>query len=220
MIWTIFHLPPRRLEVQWAYNVHLLHLQWGTIHGLHAYTVGAASTLLQGKMYICTQLTPLYIFISASFKLSLYSWIDADVQWWWYTVEWAVSSESEYTYGGCTVYTLFLHCSLQCALQLHCNKVSVPKWPSPYSVATLYDWRGHSRVPEPLHSHMNDSYYKSVVLATLSEAISSLGCRRNSSDGSMLIRQLTEVQFLTSFKTATLGVFSVRWTGCHLSQLY
>ncbi len=31
--------------------------------------------------------------------------------------------------------------------------------------------------------------------STLSEAISSLGCRRNSSSGSMLIRQLTEVQF-------------------------
>ncbi len=54
----------------------------------------------------------------------------------------------------------------------------------------------------------------------LSEAISSLGCRRNSSSGSMLIRQLTEAQLLTSFKTATWGLFSVHWTGCHLSQLH
>ncbi len=55
---------------------------------------------------------------------------------------------------------------------------------------------------------------------TLSEAIGSLGCRCNSSSGSVLIRQLTEVQLLTSFKTTRLGVFSVRSTGCHLIQLH
>ena len=55
---------------------------------------------------------------------------------------------------------------------------------------------------------------------TLSEAISSLGCWRNSSSGSMLIRQLTEVKLLTGFKTYGPGVFSVHWTGCHLSQLH
>ncbi len=55
-------------------------------------------------------------------------------------------------------------------------------------------------------------------VTALSEAISSLGCRRNSSSGSMLIRQLTEVQLLTNVKTAVSAVFSIHWTGCHLSQ--
>ncbi len=66
-----------------------------------------------------------------------------------------------------------------------------------------------------LHSLGPDVYIFQVELffgismfVTLLEAISSLGCRRNSSSGSMLMRQLTEAQLLTSFKT-TLGVFSV-----------
>ena len=56
-----------------------------------------------------------------------------------------------------------------------------------------------------------DSFYgkpmKTVVFLscisylTLSEAIGSLGCRSNSSDGSVLINQLTESQLLTSFET-------------------
>ncbi len=41
------------------------------------------------------------------------------------------------------------------------------------------------------------------LFKTLSEAIGSLGCRRNSSDGSMLIRQLTEPQLLTCSDTLT-----------------
>ncbi len=36
----------------------------------------------------------------------------------------------------------------------------------------------------------------------------------------MLIRQLTEAQLLTSVKTAASGVFSIHWTGWHLSQLH
>ncbi len=43
--------------------------------------------------------------------------------------------------------------------------------------------------------------YHIKVIHTLSEAIGSLGCRRNSSDGSMLIRQLTEPQLLTCSTT-------------------
>ncbi len=35
---------------------------------------------------------------------------------------------------------------------------------------------------------------------TLSEATGSLGCRRNSSQGSVLIKQLTELQLLTGYQ--------------------
>ena len=56
--------------------------------------------------------------------------------------------------------------------------------------------------------------------AALSEAIGSLGCRRNSSNGSVLIKQLAEAQLLTSSETADPGVFPVYWTGYHLSQLH
>ena len=57
------------------------------------------------------------------------------------------------------------------------------------------------------------------IYHALSEAISSLGCWLNSSDGSVLIKQLDEVQLLNGSKTANLGVSSVYWTGYHLSQL-
>ncbi len=56
--------------------------------------------------------------------------------------------------------------------------------------------------------------------STLSEAIGLLGCRRDSSNRSMLTRQLTEVKLLTGSKIANSGDFSVHWTGCHLSQLH
>ena len=55
--------------------------------------------------------------------------------------------------------------------------------------------------------------------STLSQATSSLGCRRNSSSGSVLIKQLAEAQLLTSSETADPGVYSIDWTGHHLSQL-
>ena len=45
---------------------------------------------------------------------------------------------------------------------------------------------------------------------TLSEAIGSLGCRRNSSSGSMLIRQLTEPQLLTCSRIGHLAGNSVQ----------
>ncbi len=40
-----------------------------------------------------------------------------------------------------------------------------------------------------------------LLSSTLSEAIGSLGCRRNSSSGSVLIRQLTELQLMTCSKS-------------------
>ncbi len=46
--------------------------------------------------------------------------------------------------------------------------------------------------------------------STPPEAISSLGCRRNSSSGSMLIRQLTKVQLLISFKGVSVGL-KIAW---------
>ena len=59
-----------------------------------------------------------------------------------------------------------------------------------------------------------------VFDTTLSEAIGSLGTRCNSSSGnSILIKQLAGAQLLTSSETADPGVFSVYWTGYHLSQL-
>ncbi len=42
---------------------------------------------------------------------------------------------------------------------------------------------------------------------TLSEAISSLGCKPNSSSGSMLIRQVTEAQLLTSVELNQVNTF-------------
>ncbi len=40
-------MPPRfihtQLEVQWAYSGHLVRLQWGTIHALHAIYSGHCS---------------------------------------------------------------------------------------------------------------------------------------------------------------------------------
>ncbi len=72
-----------------------------------------------------------------------------------------------------------------------------------------------------LHSLISKTCLHFVNLyTTLSETISSLGCRRNSSSGSMFIRELTEAKLLTSVKTAASGVFSIHWTGCHLSQLH
>ena len=54
---------------------------------------------------------------------------------------------------------------------------------------------------------------------TLSEAIGSLGCRRNSSGGSMLIRQLAEPQFLTCYRTEdSAGIqfiqLDITWVHC------
>ncbi len=44
------------LKVQWAYSGHLVHLQWGTAHGLHAiYRVGTAVTLWQGTSILYIQ---------------------------------------------------------------------------------------------------------------------------------------------------------------------
>ena len=45
------------------------------------------------------------------------------------------------------------------------------------------------------------------ICYTLSEAINSLGCRRNSSGGSMLIRQLAELQLLTCSRNVNTWVF-------------
>ncbi len=47
--------------------------------------------------------------------------------------------------------------------------------------------------PETLHVYIMPF----ELVSTLSEAISSVGWRRNSSSGSMLIRQVTEAQLLT-----------------------
>ncbi len=55
---------------------------------------------------------------------------------------------------------------------------------------------------------------------TLSEAIGSLGCRRNSSNGSVLIRQLTELQLMTSSRSvesAGISVNSVEYNRSPLS---
>ncbi len=55
--------------------------------------------------------------------------------------------------------------------------------------------------------------------STLSEAISSLGCRRNSSSGSMLIRQLTELQLMASSRSVEPAGISVNSVGYHRSPL-
>ena len=59
------------------------------------------------------------------------------------------------------------------------------------------------------------AYTKPQGDASLSEAIGSLGSRRNSSVGSLLIKQLAEVYLLTSSDTGDPGVSSEY----HLSQL-
>ena len=48
-----------QLEVQWAYSGHLVHLQWGTVHALHAiysghcsYTVDRYSVHTVDTLYI------------------------------------------------------------------------------------------------------------------------------------------------------------------------
>ncbi len=68
----------------------------------------------------------------------------------------------------------------------------------------------------PLHdnptSAFNRNYYH---LSTLSVAIGSLGCRRNSSGGSMLIRQLTELQLLTCSRTEGSADIPVHSAGYH-----
>ena len=40
MTWIHFST---QLEVQWAYSGHLVHLQWGTVHALHAIYSGHCS---------------------------------------------------------------------------------------------------------------------------------------------------------------------------------
>ncbi len=62
-------------------------------------------------------------------------------------------------------------------------------------------------------------HLQNFVLTTLSEAISSLGCRRNSSSGSMLIRQLTELQIMTSSRSVETAGISVNSVGYHRSPL-
>ncbi len=74
------------------------------------------------------------------------------------------------------------------------------------------------RKPEWNFISYGSQYVHCVIIGykincTLSEAIGSLGCRRNSSSGSVSIKQLAEAQLLTSSETADPGVFSVySWT--------
>ncbi len=62
-------------------------------------------------------------------------------------------------------------------------------------------------------------YRDQGVQHALSEAIGSLGCRRNSSDGSMLIRQLTELELLTCSRTEDSAGIPVHSAGYYLSPL-
>ncbi len=56
-------------------------------------------------------------------------------------------------------------------------------------------------------------------LPALSEAIGSLGCRGNSSLGSVLIRQLTELQLITSSRSVESAGISVNSAGWHWSPM-
>ncbi len=91
--------------------------------------------------------------------------------------------------------------------------------------------------------HLYNSHWLLVIWQgepTLSEAIGLLGCRRNSPSGSVMIRQLTELQlwstfsighhFLIPYSTVVLCHFvhsssglmwyPGKWMGNHLGQLY